>query len=289
MNIYRYILVLSFAFLAPTFTSEAQLLDKLQKRAEKRVKDKLEQKAERKVDKTVDNALEAPEKAVQNNKKPKKSKESAPQVMDLNSMLNASGSIKLSDRYEFSQKVVYEMKDGVQGKSQTMTYWFGADEQVFGIEMGQGVDSFIVYDLKQDAMLMFSQKDKKVQVLPMNMLGAFYDNTADDDADFTFKKADGTKKISGYNCQKYVMISATMEGEFWFSKEVDLKVADFSKTFLSMAKKSKQSAPKMEANPNGFMMEMNAKDKSTNAVTQMTVKELSKTQKIITTSTYKKQ
>src|SRR5690606_33266339 len=139
MRIYRYIILVSFALLANSFTAEAQFLDKLQKRAEKRAKDKLEQKAEKKVDKTVDKAIDAPEKAVKESKKSdksKKSKESNTKALDLSSMMNASESINLSDTYEFNQKVVYELSESTQGQKQEMTYWFSDDEQVFGIEMG---------------------------------------------------------------------------------------------------------------------------------------------------------
>jgi len=121
------------------------------------------------------------------------------------------------------------------------------------------------------------------------MLGAIYSNSADDDMDFTFKKTSETKKISGYNCQKYVMTSESIDGEFWFTNEVDLKIADFSKTFLSMGKTSNQKVPEINANQMGFMIEMKSKDKSTNAVTQMTIKEIVKTNRKIVSSQYKKQ
>lgn len=282
---------LIFSFLSAP-TCEAQFLDKLQKRAEERAQKRVEQKIEKRVDKAVDETVDAPENAVKDSKKSKKpaQKENKKSpTIEMNAMMNSSASIKMPATYAFTKKVVYQMIDASSKQANQMTYWFGDNEQVFGLEMGYDLNTFIVYDLSQDAMMMFSEKEKKVQVVPLSMLGAIYEKAESDDSDFTFKKVPGNKKINGYNCEKYVMTSESMEGEFWFSKEVDFKIADFSKTFLSMAKKSNQKVPQVKPNENGFMMEMKAKDKSSNAVTQMSVKEFSNTKKSMTTSTYKKQ
>lgn len=282
-------LVFIFSFLlAPT--CEAQLLDKLQKRAEERAQKRVEQKIEQRVDKTVD----APENAIKENKKTKKTKKAntkedkSESSIDLSLLMNTSNDIKLSDSYEFSQKVTYVMKDASSNKTNEMTYWFSSNPQVFGIETTSIQNTFIVYDLRQNAMLMFSEKDKKVQIMPFGLFGAIYDNSSKDE-DFTFKKTSETKKISGYNCQKYMMTSDTIEGEFWFSKDVDIKVADFSKAFLSMGKTSNQNIPEINPNETGFMIEMKTKDKSTNSTTQMTVKEILKVNKKVISSQYKKQ
>ncbi|UPQ78087.1 DUF4412 domain-containing protein [Flavobacterium azooxidireducens] len=291
MKTYSHILFLFLAIFACSQTAEAQFLDKLQKRAEERAQKRVEQKIERQVDKTVDKTVDAPEKAVKeskNSKKPTKKETKKAPTIDMNAMMNASESIEMPASYDFQKKVVYEIIDATSKQANQMTYWFGANEQVFGLETGYDINTFIVYDLSQEAMMMFSQKDKKVQVMPLSMFGAIYENAESDETDYTFKKVLGSKKINGYNCEKYVMTSETIEGEFWFTKEVDFKIADFSKTFLSMAKTSNQKVPQINPNENGFMMEMKAKDKSTNAVTQMTVKEFSNTKKTITTSTFKK-
>lgn len=292
MKTYCHTLFLLIAIFVCSQTAEAQFLDKLQKRAEERAQKRVEQKIERQVDKTVDKTVDAPEKAVKENKNSKKSTKKETKktpTIDMNAMMNASESIEMPASYDFQKKVVYEIIDATSEQTNQMTYWFGENEQVFGIETGYDINTFIVYDLSQDAMMLFSQKDKKVQVMPLNMFGAIYENAESDETDYTFKKVPGSKKINGYNCEKYMMTSETIEGEFWFTKDVNFKIADFSKAFLSMAKTSNQKVPQINPNENGFMMEMRAKDKSTNAVTQMTVKEFSNTKKTIATSTFKKQ
>lgn len=180
-------------------TCEAQFLDKLQKRAEERAKKRVEQKIESRVDKAVDKAVDAPENAVKENKKAKKSNKKdsktetkEKQTLDLSSLMNASKDVKLPNSYDFGHKVTYVMKNASQDEQ--MTYWFGTNQQIFGIEPGYDTNTFIVYDLSQDAMLMFSEKDKRVQAIPFSMFGAIYDNSDDDDMDFTFKKQRKPKK-----------------------------------------------------------------------------------------------
>lgn len=279
-------LLFSLAF-APN--CEAQFLEKLQKRAEKRAQQRVENKIEKQVDKAVDNTVDAPEKAVKDNKKTKKSTKSETkenQNIDLNAIMGAKD-VALADSYDFQQKVVYEMTGAMDDKPYEMTYWFGVDDKIFAAEIAMQADMLIIYDLNQEAILMISQKDKKIQAIPMSLMGAFSDNTDEETLEFTFKKVDGKKKINGYDCQKYLMTSNEMEGEFWFTKDVDITPLDLSKTFMT-ANKANQNIPKIDESNHGFLMEMSAKDKSTNAVTTMRVKELSKSKKTISTATYKK-
>ncbi len=283
------VLISSFLF-APN--CEAQLLDKLQKRAEDRAQKRVEQKIEQRVDKAVDKTVDAPENAIKENKKTKKAntkEDKNEPSLDLSSLMNASSDIKLSESYEFNQKVTYVMKDASSNQTNEMTYWLGTNDKVFGIEAGYDTNTFIVYDMEREAMVMFFQKEKSVQAMPFSMFGAIFDNASDDDTDFTFKKTGETKKISGYNCQKYVMASENLEGEFWFTKDVNLKIPDFSKAFLSVSKSSNQKVPSIDPSESGFLIEMKAKDKSNGSVTQMTVKEITKTNKKLVSSQYKKQ
>lgn len=287
------VLISSFLF-APT--CEAQFLDKLQKRAEDRAKKRVEQKIESRVDKAVDKTVDAPENAVKENKKNKEADKKATQKevknepsLDLSSLMNGAKDVKLPDTYQFSQKVTYVMTISDTKQTNEMTYWLGTNDKVFGIEAGYDTNTFIVYDMEREAMVMFFQKEKSVQAMPFSMFGAIFDNASDDDTDFTFKKTGETKKISSYNCQKYVMASENLEGEFWFTKDVNLKIPDFSKAFLSVSKSSNQKVPSIDPRESGFLIEMKAKDKSNGSVTQMTVKEITKTNKKLVSSQYKKQ
>ncbi len=282
-------IILCLIFLVFTQTAEAQFFEKLQKRAEERAQRRVEQKIEKQVDKTVDNTVDAPENAVKKSRKTTKKKAENNPSNDLNSMVDASKSINIQGTFEFQKKVVYVVIDPTSKKANETTYWFGANEEIFGLEMGYDLNTFIVYDLSQDAMMLFSEKDKKLQVMSLSMLGAIYDNSAEDNSEYTFDKVPGKKTINGYICEKYAMSSDSIDGEFWFSKDVDFKVADFSRTFLTMAKTSNQKVPQINPNENGFMMQMIATDTSTNDVTQMTVIEFADSNKTIVTSAYKKQ
>lgn len=295
MRIFRYTVLVCFAFLANSFTAEAQFLEKLQKRAEKRAQQRVENKIEKQVDKAVDKTVDAPENAVKENKKNKKSakKDSAngtnnEKDLELSSIINTSKNIELPEAYIFGQKVTYEMETSASKQTNDMTYWFGTDEAIFGIEPGYDTNTLIVYDMTQDAMLMFSQKERKLQVMPFSMFGAIYDNSSDDDTDYTFKNTGETKTINGYLCQKYVMTSENLEGEFWFTKDIAFKVPSFSKAFLSVSKTSNQKVPDIDPSAHGFMMEMIAKDNSSNSVTRMVVKDINTAPYNIKMADYKK-
>ncbi|MGJ8591158.1 MAG: DUF4412 domain-containing protein [Aquaticitalea sp.] len=294
MKNYKFSLVLLVFSLFSIPNCQAQFLEKLQKRAEKRAQQRVENKIEKQVDKTVDRTVDAPENAVKENKKNKKTdKESASetknqQPLDFSSLMNGSPDLELPDSYMFKQKVTYIIEGPDSKQTHEMTYWFGDDEAVFGIEPGYDSNSIIVYDMAQDAMLMFSQKEKNVQVIPFGMFGSIYDNSSDDDTDFIFKDTEETKKINGYTCQKYLMTSANMEGEFWFTKNIDLKIPSFSKAFLSVSKTSNQKVPDIDQSAHGFMMEMKTKDKTSKTLTQMTVKEITPYTYNIKTTDYKR-
>lgn len=281
-------LFLCLAMVVYSTAAQAQFLEKLQKRIEERAQKRVEQKVEEKVDQAVDKTIDAPEKALKETKNNNKTQKKSPAI-NLNALMNSSESIEMPASFDFQKKVVYEVTDDQSKQVQQLTYWFGKDEQIFGIETGYDLHTFIIYDLHQEAMMMFSEKEKKVQIISLSAMGAIFESDENNanETGYTFKKVPGSKKINGYLCEKYMMSTDTMEGEFWFTKEVDVNIADFSKTFLSMAKKSNQNVPQMNAYELGFMMEMKAKDNSSKAVTEMTVIEISNTTKTIAASTYK--
>lgn len=292
MKTYCQILFFCIAFLPCSQTEETQFLEKLQKRAEERDQQRVEQKIEKRVDKADNKTVDAPENAFKEskiNKKTTQKENKTSKAIYLNAIMNSAELSKMPASYGFQKKVLYEVVDATSKEVNQMAYWFGTNKEVFGLEMGYDSKTFIAYDLSQDAMMMFSQKDKKVQVIPFSMLGVIDEISAADNFNYTFTKVKGVKKINGYNCEKYGMTSEDLEGEFWFTKEVDFKITDFSKIFLSIVKTSNQKVPRINPNESGFVMEMKVKDKSTNAVTQMSVKELSNVNKIILTFAFKKQ
>ncbi|MDN3724033.1 DUF4412 domain-containing protein [Aequorivita sp. SDUM287046] len=315
-NILKITLVLIFCCYASHVN--AQIFKKLGEKVERSIERKLDNKAneqesklDSKIDEGVDTVIDAPEKAIEeeteNNKKKKKEKKSEKNnniigsdadddnesAMDfgniLNSMNNAQN-VEISGSYNFNNKVVYEIDTGANKKEQ-ITYWFGTDDGIFGVEMGADVNAFIVYDLEKETMLMLSKKDKTMQVIPMSMFGDIYKNLNTDeeeDTSTTFNKVSGKKKIIGYNCDKYEMKSEDIKGEFWFSKEVDFDMGNFSKSILTLTKKSNEGVPNVSWPQNGFMMEMTTTDVSSNTTTKMTVIELLKKEYSINTSEYQR-
>lgn len=294
--------------------AQAQFFKKLGEKVEKSIEKKIDNKVKEKeskldneIDEGVDTVIDAPEKAIEEERKlnKKKKKEKKKNIigfdagddegndMDfgniLNSMNNAQN-VEISGSYNFNNKVVYEIDNG-SNKKEKITYWFGTDESVFGVEMGADVNSFIVYDLEKETMLMLSKKDKTMQVFPMSMFGDIYKNMnteEEEDASATFKRTTGTKKIIGYTCEKYEMESEEVKGEFWFSEEVDFDMKNFSKSILTLTKKSNESVPTVSWPQNGFMMEMISTDVSSRTTTKMTVIDLLKKTYSINTSEYKR-
>ena len=116
----------------------------------------------------------------------------------MNAMMNSTASIEMPTSYEFNKKVVYEIMDASSKQTNQMTYWFGPNEHVFGLEMGYDINTFIVYDLSQDAMMMFSEKEKKVQVMALSMLGAIYENSEGDEAALPRCRSRGADEVHAY-------------------------------------------------------------------------------------------
>lgn len=299
------IMILVF-FIGSGINANAQFLKKLGDKVENAVERKIdkktkeqESKLDRKIEEGVDKVFDTPEDALndeikkgKNNKKENKKTKNKSTDISIDDMMGAmqsSANIEVAGNYHFNQKVVYTLKDKNQNKTSELIYYFGTDKSVLGVDMSAEANAFMIYDMKQNAMIMFSMKDKSMQVISMDMLGVIFENSDEEnEEDFTFKKVPGSKKIAGYNCDKYQLKSENLKGDFWFSSEVDIDMSQFSKAFLSVGKNANEKLPSFKGLQNGFMMEMNTVDEQNNFSTSMTVREISKTNHSINTSQYKR-
>lgn len=293
-------------FIGCGINGNAQFLKKLGEKVENTVERKIDKKTKEqeakldsKIEEGVDKVFDTPEDAIneeikkeKNNKKENKKAKNKSTDISIDDMMGAmqsSADIEVAGKYHFNQKVLYTLRDKNQNKSSELTYYFGTDKGILGVDMSADANAFILYDMKQNAMIMFSNKDKTMQVISMDMFGAIFENSEEEDQDdFTFKKVPGSKKIAGYNCDKYELISENLKGEFWFSSEVDIDMSQFSKAFLSVGKNASEKLPSFKGLQNGFMIEMNTVDEQNNFNTSMTVREISKTNHSINTSQYKR-
>ena len=199
-------------------------------------------------------------------------------MMDFLNGMNKAADIR--EVYEFDMHMVMEMESEALEENSVSDYYFNSSAPLFMFEMeDEGSTRQIILDIEKDVTLMLTtdSKGKKVgQALP-NMSGLVSSmNRHEPEADYlTIKKGKGTKKIAGYNCERYIGENRDYELEYWVTDELPLDYMDQLKTYFASYYPDKNYKDLEEINGYPMQTIMTGKKKSKDDMT-MTVKEVSK-------------
>ena len=298
-------LLLTFGILiAAAGEIQAQsLLKKLSNKAKEAVENKIEEKAEEKVEEEVDKKVdEAIDEAEEGQTEENQTEESRG-MERLQGMLGRMGMdatpVTIEDSYTFTSNIKMKIEsfkaNGSMESSGTVNSFFNQSDDSFAYEMANEKGSnqgtaFIIYDQKNKASIMLSDKDgKKTGIATGINL-----NMEDEDAssleemgnhDLTalnerIKKTGRTKTILGYKCQEYVYKDEEVESSIWMANDKDWKVNHM----LSAIYKSSQYSSGF---PAGFMMEMESTNLQTKEKNTMKVVEVNDhIKKVVSLSDY---
>lgn len=209
------IILISISLLI-SFSSEAQLFDRLKKRT----MDKIEQKAEDKLveelsEEIARRAFRPIEKAMDDMLKSSYEEEQGGEVdwekagaayNDFLLGLNKQANVPKS--YKFDLKVDIETKDGENDKYK-MKYFFSKNEAIMGIQqMENNSENFIVIDNENDIIVLYTMDEgnKKAQAIPsaMQMTGAILKANQDKMAlpNRSLNNTGKSKKFAGYDSEE---------------------------------------------------------------------------------------
>jgi len=265
--------VILLAMLAPA--AEAQIFKKLKKKAQNALENKAEQKIDQEMqkaaDKMVDNSWDAVFGGFEGGEEEGKSP------------FSIGSDVTTEDLYDFdvitTMKISTEPADGESEPPMFMDMHFKEDAQYTGtkfrgeqMKQAQG-DLFIIYDLKNSAMIMLMNNDKDKfsfaydwkQALAagkqaeQEMAADNENNPERQDEPESWKDYEkiGTKTIAGYSADGYRTENEQQIVEVWITKEAGFGMANMFRANAN-AKQLKGKIP--EEYPQGMMMEMTMED-----------------------------
>lgn len=283
--------VLMASLMSITFTldAEAQLFNRLKKKA----KAAASQKAEEKLSERVERAAEQMVEDSWNSVFGEMSADSGAYGGMLFSM---NSNVTTEDAYHFdtitTMEITTEKKDGTSEPPVTMDMHFNEGEMYTGTRFSseemkkENGDLFIIYDVKNSAMVMLMENEKDKfsfaydwkQALEM---GEDMGQSEQGEDDINWDEVDewqgytkiGSKHIQGYECDGYR--SENNEGvvEVWVTRDESLGMHNMFKAH-SNAKQVRGKIP--EDYPYGMMMEMTSEDLESGDKTVMRVTDINK-------------
>ena len=265
--------VILLAMLAPE--AEAQIFKKLKKKAQNALENKAEQKIDQEMqkaaDKMVDNSWDAVFGGFEGGEEEGKSP------------FSIGSDVTTEDLYDFdvitTMKISTDRADGESEPPMFMDMHFKEDAQYTGtkfrgeqMKQAQG-DLFIIYDLKNSAMIMLMNNDKDKfsfaydwkqalaagEQAEQEMAADNENNPERQDEPESWKDYEkiGTKTIAGYSADGYRTENEQQIVEVWITKEAGFGMANMFRANAN-AKQLKGKIP--EEYPQGMMMEMTMED-----------------------------
>lgn len=280
--------VISILILASA--ADAQILKKLKNKAKKATEDKVEQKIDQEIEKKAEQMVENSWDAFfgteyDESGNPKKSP------------FTLSSSANVEETYQFDMVTTMEIENirenGKNEPPMLMNMLFNEDEMYTGTrfsgEQMEGADGevFIIYDLKNEAMVMLMDSedgkfsfayDWKQAEEYADKFGEMYEDeeverNEEMEDDFQQFKKIGTKTVSGKSCDGFESLTSESRMEIWLTEDEDLGIQRMFQV-NSQAKQLKGKVP--QDYPAGMMMEMTHEELNSGEKTVMKVTDINK-------------
>lgn len=288
----RYLIViLAAGLMSATFTTdaEAQLLNRLKDKAKEAASKKAEEKLSEQVEKAAQQAVEDSWNAVFGDI----SSDSAYGEMGVPFSMNSN--VKTEDSYYFDTVTTMEIETIKENRESDppviMEMHFNTNEMYTGTRFSGGEmkredgDLFIIYDLKNSAMLMLMENEKDKFSFGYEWKQALENAEAGRGEKVDWDNVDewqgytkiGNKTIQGYECDGYRSESSEGVVEVWVSRDDTFGMQNMFKANAN----TKQMRGKIpEDYPYGMMMEMTSEDRQSGDKTVMKVTDINKNARV---------
>lgn len=276
-------LVISTILIGFTFPmkTEAQLLDRLKKKAQQAAERKAEEKLAEQVQKAAEQMVERSWNEIFGDLSTDSSSGGIP--------FRISSNVKTEDSYTFDIITTMDIQTtDKDGKTEPVTMYmhFNEKEPYTGTRFEseemkkEDGDLFIIYDFKNSAMLMLMQnkKDRFSFAYDWNQaLKQVPDSLREDENDEdsldqweNYTKI-GSKDILGYSCDGYKSEDAHAQYEVWVTRDLDYGMQNM---FMANANAKQLKGRIPEDYPHGMMMEMISEDLDSGEKTTMKVTDI---------------
>lgn len=283
----NYILIVLSGVLLTTLSTPvaAQVLKKLQQKATDAVERKLDAKVDEKIDQMADKLVNKSFDAVFGDMEQAKTKDGTP-------IFTFGENVALESSYRFNTVITMEFEvtsdKGKEKENMDMIMHFTDDGMFSGTRFvskdksQDNTDLFIIYDFKNEAMVMLMNSDNEKMSMAYSWKGAVEEvEMADSLKNVDWEATDewgsyrrmGKKSVAGYSCDGYEYSNEGGKVELWVTRELkDTYYAQFGASTNS--KQLKGTVP--DAYPYGMLMEMNTIDNTTGEKASMRVTKVDK-------------
>jgi hypothetical protein len=281
------ILIALSAVLLTTWSTpvSAQVLKKLQQKATDAVERKLDAKVDEKIDQMADKLVNKSFDAVFGDMEQAKTKDGTP-------IFTFGENVALESSYRFNTVITMEFEatsdKGKEKENMDMIMHFTDDGLFSGTRFvskdksQDNADLLIIYDFKNEAMVMLMNSDNEKMSMAYSWKGAVEEvEMADSLKNVDWEATDewgsyrriGKKSVAGYSCDGYEYSNEGGKVELWVTRELkDTYYAQFGASTNS--KQLKGTVP--DAYPYGMLMEMNTVDNTTGEKASMRVTKVDK-------------
>ena len=257
MKIRQFISVMTCFFILST--SQAQFLKKLKKTAENAVERTILNRTDREVSKGTDKTIDSITQGKKGNESEKYKGTTSKNIGETEK--NSGKHTSEEEKKAKEQKIMSMFGGGLEGIPETydftylmemtiesnkdkmkMPYYLKPDADYFGNSMEENPGSFIVYDLKNKAMVTFMDNGQQKMAMKMNMklsdkmqkkINQKLNSAEGKKEEFQITPIEG-KTILGYKCDGYQVITKEGTSKFWITDEAPVSMADVFSNQKSM-------------------------------------------------------
>ena len=242
----KQILIVSALFLFFIQNTEAQFFKKLKNRIGQKIEQKVEDKLVEELSEEIANRAVKPMYSAFDDMFRESYKEQYGKEYDdseyegdpekqaamMQSILGSMyGNVELPDQYQFDYIMKIKLTDYGEKKSHEMTMYINPTDGLFAMKMnGKKGDQIMVFDINDDQVVIFNDKDKTAMAMPnvMKIASAFGSHAIEDGAGemIKFERINKTKKVIGYKSQGYKYESEEDQGEFYVTTELPFDWTD---------------------------------------------------------------
>jgi len=180
---------------------------------------------------------------------------------------------KYKDSYSFSQMLTYKMENLKDKKHEPhlMTSYY-SDGAVM-TKTDANADMNMIYDVENESMIMFNEKEKTVMVMSSKMINNAATKHEDENGELKITKTGKTKVILGHTCEEYIMEDDKNKTVCWITTEIKLEFSKTMSSSMGRGMSSNYEEKMKEFSEGGLMMEMTSFNKKGEAETHMILTE----------------
>jgi len=277
MKTYILTLIVTFSILQ---SSSAQILGRVFDRATDKIADKISDEINEAIYREIEKAtIRAVDKAMDDMLKEKYRSDSIngrTTSADYNSFLTAFLTpVDLPDNYTFDMVLVADVKD-YDGEKSQIELMITKDGSLMGMKnVVDGENTYIIFDVENDIMAMYSIKDGKKQVTALpNMLtvgGSYVKANIDKKTKgAVMEKTSKTKKIEGYKCNLWNIEDDETKSKVYIAEDFPISWKESHSKFLDYM----MPTTRKDEMPEGMALKSESKTKKKNKKSTFEVKEI---------------